>query len=99
MSPIATPDLLAGVYPTARVRGRVMTRLEETALGWVKLDVATADTMGRDQIGWFVGGHPGVAAAAQQFGRLDANPAGGVWVVVPYARDLALELFARWPHA
>ena len=54
--------------------------------------------MGREKLGWFVGGHPGVSAATEQFGRLDANPEGGVWVVVPLGKDLVAELWVRWPH-
>jgi hypothetical protein len=91
-------DRLATLYPTARVRGRLITRGEEQPLGWAKLDAATALALGRDQLGWFVGGHPGIVAAAQQFGRLDSNPEGGVWIVVPLGRNLARELFSRWPH-
>ncbi len=98
MNPIAVQSQLAETYPTARIRGRRMTRLPETVLGWVNLDAATADEMGREQLGWFVGNHPGSARAAEQFGRLDANPGGGIWVVVPHSRDLACELFAKWPH-
>src|SRR5205814_1138737 len=30
--------------------------------------------------------------------RLDVNPEGGVWVVVPHSRPRACELFAEWPH-
>src|SRR5206468_12325952 len=83
----------------ARVRGRLITRLEEQSLGWAVLDAATAEVMGRDQLGWFVGNHPeSTTRAAGQFGRLDVNPEGGVWVVVPHSRALAYELFAAWQH-
>lgn len=91
-------DRLAATYPTARIRGRLITRLEGQTLGWANLNVATADEMGREQLGWFIGEHPGIARAAEQLGRLDANPEGGVWVAVPHSRDLACELFANWPH-
>jgi hypothetical protein len=65
----------------------------------VILDAAAADEMGREHFGWFVGNHPeSVTWAAEQFGCLDANPEGGVWVVVPHSRQLACELFAEWPH-
>jgi DEAD/DEAH box helicase domain-containing protein len=98
-SPSTDLPRLATRYPTARILGRRMTRLPESLLGWVKLDAITADEMGRERLGWFVGNHPGLARAAEQLGRLDANPGGGVWIVVPYSRDLACELFALWPHA
>jgi hypothetical protein len=75
-----------------------MTRLPERFLDCAVLDAATADEMGREQLGWFVGNHPGSTRAAEQFARLDANQEGGVWVVVPHSRDLACELFAKWPH-
>lgn len=90
---------LSATYPTARIRGRIITRWEEKSFGWAVLDAATADEMGREQIGWFVGNHSAsTKRAAGQFGRLDANPDGGVWVVVPHSRELACELFADWPH-
>jgi hypothetical protein len=72
--------------------------LEERPLGWAVIDTATASEMGREQVGWFVGNHPGLNRAAQQFGRLDANPEGGIWIVVPHSRVAAGELFALWPH-
>jgi hypothetical protein len=65
----------------------------------VKLDATMAETLGREQIGWFVGNHPGVPQAAEQFSRLDAKQEGGVWIVVPHSRSLAHELFAKWSHA
>lgn len=98
MTPAPSITRLSAIYPTARVRGRLITRLEEQSLGWAVLDAATADEMGREQLGWFVGNHPGPTRATEQFGRLDANPEGGVWVVVPHSRKLACELFAAWPH-
>src|SRR5437016_3030361 len=85
-------------YPTARVRGRIITRLEERSIGWTVLDAGTADVLGREHLGWFVGNYFGLARAAQQLGRLDTNPEGGTWVVVPLGRDLARGLFAEWPH-
>jgi hypothetical protein len=93
----ASPRLSA-TYPTARIRGRLITRLEEQSLGWTVLDAATADEMCREHLGWFIGNHPGITNAIQQLGRLDANPEGGVWVVVPSSRALAHELFTNWPH-
>jgi hypothetical protein len=66
-------------------------------LGGAVLDAATAEEMGREQIGWFVGTHPGPVKAAEQFAQLDANPDGGIWVVIPHSRNLACELFAKWP--
>ena len=84
---------------TAHIRGRLISRWEEKSLGWATLDFATAGMLGREQLGWFVGNHPGIDQAARQLARLDTNPAGGVWVVVPHSRQLACELFAKWPHA
>lgn len=98
MTPAQSITRLSAIYPTARVRGRLITRLEEQPLGWAVLDAATADDLGREHLGWFVGGHPGLTRAVEQFGRLDENSEGGVWVVVPTSRNLASELFARWPH-
>ena len=90
---------LSAIYPTARVRGKLITRMEEQSDGVVVLNATAADEMGREQLGWFVGNHPGsITWAAEQFGRLDTNPEGGVWVVVPHSRQLACELFAKWPH-
>jgi hypothetical protein len=90
---------LSATYPSARIRGRLITRLEEKPLGWAVLDAATADLLGQEHIGWFVGNHSAsVKQAAAQFGRLDANSEGGVWVVVPHSRELARELFDEWPH-
>jgi hypothetical protein len=85
-------------YPTARVRGQLITRWEERPLGWAVLDAATADELGREHVGWFVGGHRGLECAAVQLGRLDMNPGGGVWVVVPLGRDMSCALFDKWPH-
>ncbi len=51
-----------------------------------------------EQVGWFVGNHPGFARAAEQLGRLDANPEGGLWIVVPRSKDQSAELWLRWPH-
>ncbi len=99
MTPASSITRLSAIYPTARIRGQLITRLEEHSLGLAVLDAATADEMGREQLGWFIGNHPGLTRAAEQFGNLDANPEGGVWVVVPHSRDLASELFANWPHA
>jgi len=99
MTPASSITHLSVTYPTARVRGWFITRLEEQPLGLAVLDAATADEMGREQLGWFVGNLPwSTTRAAEQFGRLDANPEGGVWVVVPHSRDLACELFNEWPH-
>jgi hypothetical protein len=89
---------LSMTYPTALIRGRFVTRLPEQTLGWAVLDAATAEEMGREQIGWFVGSHPGPVKAAEQFTHLDANPEGGVWVVVPHSRNLACEMFTGWPN-
>lgn len=98
MTPAPSIDRLSMTYPTARIRGRLMTRLPETLLNWAVLDAATADELGREQLGWFVGNHPGLVRAAEQLGRLDTNSEGGVWVVVPLGWELACELFANWPH-
>jgi hypothetical protein len=89
---------LATTYPTARIRGRRITRLPEKYLDWAVLDAAAADELGREQVGWFVGGHPGLACASRQFGHLDANSEGGIWVVVPPSRDASCALFDQWPH-
>ncbi len=89
---------LSVTYPTARVRGRLITRLPEQSLGWAVLNAATADELGREQVGWFVGNHPGFARAAEQLGRLDTNPEGGIWVVVPLGREKSTELRMCWPH-
>ncbi len=92
---------LAVTYPTARIRGRRIARLPEKYLNWAVLDAAAADELGREHLGWFVGGHPGsasAASAAEQLGRLDTNPDGGVWIVVPLGRDKSIELFGEWPH-
>jgi hypothetical protein len=75
-----------------------MTRWEEQSLGWTILDAATADEMGREQVGWFISEHPGLSTAVEQFANLDSNPEGGVWVVVPHSQDLASQLFCRWPY-
>ena len=91
-------DQLSSTYPTARVRGRLITRLPEQPLGWTVLDAATAEELGREQVGWFVGDHPGLARAAEQFARLDANPEGGIWIVVPIGRERSVELKTCWPH-
>jgi hypothetical protein len=103
--PISSPappapafDRLSTIYPTARIRGRRITRLPEKYLDWAVLDAATSDGLGRDQVGWFVGGHPGLACAVKQLGRLDANPEGGIWIVVPLSRDMCCALFDQWPH-
>jgi hypothetical protein len=93
-----SPPHLSTMYPSARVRGRLITRWEEQPLSWVSLDAETAAMLGRDQVGWFVSGHPGLNRAAEQLGRLDENPAGGIWVVVPYSGVLATVLRHRWPH-
>ena len=99
MNSTLTIPRLSLLYPTARIRGRLITRLEEQTLRWVVLDAVTADEMGREHVGWFVGNHSdSVTLAVEKFGRLDANPEGGVWVVVPHSRELACELFVRWPH-
>lgn len=98
MTLVPSISRLSATYPTARVRGRLITRWEEQSLGWVVLDAATADEMGRDHVGWFVGNHPGLTRAVEQLGQLDVNQEGGVWVVVPLERDLAGALFDKWPH-
>lgn len=88
-------DLL---FPTPRIRGRAVTRLEERTLAWVSLGAEAANELGREHLGWFVGGHPGLRRAAEQLGRLDSNPGGGIWVAVPVGRDASRELFEHWPH-
>ena len=89
---------LSVTYPTARISGQLVTRLPEKPLGWSALDADTAGELGREQIGWFVGNHPGFARAAEQFGRLDTNSDGGIWVVVPLGREKSTELRTCWPH-
>jgi hypothetical protein len=89
---------LSDIYPIASVRGRRITRLPEKYLDWTVLDATSAEDLGRESVGWFVGNHPGPASAVEQLGRLDANPDGGVWVVVPVSRHLSCELFENWPH-
>jgi hypothetical protein len=84
--------------PSPGIRGRYITRWEEKFLGWAVLDAATADEMGREHVGWFVGNHPGPARVAEQLALLDANSVGGVWVVVPVNWDLAFAIFDKWPH-
>jgi hypothetical protein len=86
-------------YPNPLFRGCLITRLEERVLGSAVLDATAADELGREHLGWFVGNHPGTARAAEQLGRLDANPEGGIWVVVPVDEDVARGLFAKWPCA
>ena len=98
MTPATSNKHLSLTYPTAWVRGRLITRLEERTLAWTVLDAATADEMGQEQVGWFVGNHQGFAKAAEQLGRLDANPEGGIWIVVPRSKDISAELWLRWPH-
>jgi hypothetical protein len=93
-----TPDRLSEIYPTPRVNGKRVTRLPEKPLGWAILDAATADKMGREQLGWFVGNHSRHVRVAAQLGRLDTNPQGGVWVVVTLDRVMSRELFDKWPH-
>ena len=44
-------DRFSATYPTSRIRGRRITRLEEQSLGWSKLDARTAEELGREQIG------------------------------------------------
>ncbi len=78
--------------PDARVRGRRITRLDGRTLRWVTLDADTADALSGDNLGWLVGGHPGLVALAGQLGRLDAATAGGVWVVVPHSNEDAATL-------
>jgi hypothetical protein len=96
---IAVSPRLADVYPSARFRGRRITRDEKMSLGRVQLDAVMAAVMDRDHFGWFVGNHARSASwTAAQFGRLDASPEGGTWVVVPHSRLLACELFGAWPH-
>ena len=53
---------------------------------------------GREHRGWFVGSHPGSGAVVRQLARLDENPEGGIWVVVPHSRKSSSELFEAWPH-
>jgi hypothetical protein len=89
---------LSMTYPTARIRGRRITRLPEKYLDWAILDAATADELGREHVGWFVGNHAGLARTAEQLGRLDANPEGGIWVVVPLGREKSTDLRMHWPH-
>jgi hypothetical protein len=72
--------------------------LPEKYLDWAVLDAATADELGREHVGWFVGNHPWVRQATGQFARLDANPAGGVWIVIPLSWDLSTALFDYWPR-
>jgi hypothetical protein len=98
MTPATSTTRLSTTYPTARVCGRFITRLEETYLDRAILNATTVDEMGRDQLGWFVGGHPGVETAIRQFARLDINPEGGIWIVVPHSKELACRLFSEWPH-
>ncbi|MBX9628348.1 MAG: hypothetical protein K2X82_31405 [Gemmataceae bacterium] len=98
----ATADAPAGlfelIYPTARVRGRLVRRDTGGTLRWATLGAAKAEELGRDGVGWFVGRHPGTVDANAQLGRLDANPEGGIWVVVPFSYDLSDRLRAAWPH-
>jgi len=96
--PTVAPTRLAATYPTVRVRGRRIMRTEGQTIRWEVLDAATVEMMGREQVGWFVGGHPGFQRATDQLGRLDANPEGGVWIVAPVGRPLSCELYALWPH-
>ncbi len=100
MNPIAVPNRLAEIYPTATIRGRRMTRLPEMLLEErVRLDATMAEMLGREQLGWFVGNHPGLSRAAEQFYQLDSTAKGGVWIVVPCSRLLSYELFSGWPRA
>ncbi len=98
MTQAPPPVRLSATYPTARVRGRLVTRSLEKRLDWTAIDAGTADELGRDHVGWFVGDHPGFARAAEQFARLDTNTEGGIWVVVPLGRERAVELRTGWPH-
>ena len=98
MTPSQLITRMAKTYPTARIRGQLMTRLPETYLNWAILDGAKAAELGQEQVGWFVGNHPGLARAAEQLGRLDTNSEGGIWVVVPLGREKSTELRMCWPH-
>ncbi len=98
MTSAPTAPRLSLTYPTARIRGRRIARLPEKYLDWTVLDATTAEELGHEHVGWFVGGHPGLRCAAEQFGRLDTNPEGGVWVVIPVGRDMSRALFDAWPH-
>jgi len=95
---VPTLHRLSRLYPAAHIRGRRIVRDGAGSLGRVTLNAATAEQLGCDDIGWFVGEHPGIEAAIGQLCRLDAVSTGGIWIVVPYSRDLSLELFHRWPR-
>jgi len=98
MSLTTTASWLTARYPAACIVGRRTTRDEAIFLDWSMLDAATASDLGREQIGWFVGGHPGLERTVQQLARLEAAEGGGIWIAVPSMKDLSTELWLRWPH-
>ena len=80
---------LARTYPFAPLRGQRITRLEEVPLGPFQLDAPTAETLGRDQIGVFVGNCGCLPRVIEKLQTLADTEFPGRWVAVLSSKGTA----------
>jgi len=87
---------LAKLYPTAAIRAARVTRLGEKYLGPIWSTAETFRVLGKDNIGWFMGGFRDMDRIVDRVRELNKFPTGGRWVVAPATRELAAEMMERW---
>ncbi len=86
----------SALYPAPVVRGARVTRTGNRYLGPVAIDGETASTMGRGQIGWFIGGVPTYDRMIDDIRRINSTHSGGRWIVVPATRYWADHTYRQW---
>ncbi len=91
-----TQKRLNHIYPTAVIRGTQITRMEENRLGRFLLTAETAETLGDEDIGVFVGGFNDVNGMMNRVREIDRHDSGGRWIIVPSTRSFAAVIYQRW---
>lgn len=84
------------IYPTPVIRGTRISRMEETRLGEFQLDAPTAEFLGTERIGVFVGGIRRLKYLVHGLRQLDVCGTGGKWLVVFSTRKMAAAFYQRW---
>ena len=90
---------VAEMYPFAPIRGYRITRLEEAPLGPFRLDATTAASLGREQLGVFVGNCGDLQRIIDKVQILADTDFPGRWVTVLSSKDMADIVYNRaWEY-
>jgi len=86
-------------YPGAWIRGPRITRLEETALGYFRLDAETAWNLGNNNVGVFIGGCPSLGRTIERLQQLEQSTITPYWIIVAATKKMAAVFVQQWFRA